>query len=63
MTTSMSHQRPYGKHVAEDIGEVYFSEAMNAKINNAQHRLTSDDVLHACWTGSLEEWIYDDERG
>src|SRR5215216_6041593 len=50
--------------VAEEIREVIFSQAMIAKINNDQHRLTEDDVLHAC-SHRLRppRWVYDEERG
>jgi hypothetical protein len=49
--------------VAEDIREVYISPAMNAKINDPNHQLTADDVLHACWKRTHSSWAYDEERG
>lgn len=42
---------------------MYISDRMKAKINNATHRLTADDVLHACWHPTYTSWVYDDERG
>lgn len=42
---------------------MYISPAMNAKINDPNHRLTADDVLHACWHPRYTAWVYDDERG
>jgi hypothetical protein len=42
---------------------VYISPAMRAKINDPNHRLTVDDVLHACWHRKFTRWIYDEERG
>jgi hypothetical protein len=49
--------------MAEDIREVYISPAMNAKINDPNHRLTADDVRHACLNRRHSRWVYDDERG